>query len=54
MANKDILLTPEIVNDISTELSLGKAPVENTLKLILDDCTVPFIARYRPRGHRRS
>jgi uncharacterized protein len=47
MANKDILLTPEIVNDISTELSLGKAPVENTLKLILDDCTVPFIARYR-------
>lgn len=47
MANKDILLTPEIVSDISTELSLARTPVENTLKLILDDCTVPFIARYR-------
>lgn len=47
MANKDILLTPEIVNDISTELKLSKTGVEGTLKLILDDCTVPFIARYR-------
>jgi len=47
MANKDILLTPEIVTDITTELNLNKTPVENTLKLILDDCTVPFIARYR-------
>lgn len=47
MANKDILLTPEIVIDISTELNLSKSPVESTLKLILDDCTVPFIARYR-------
>lgn len=47
MSNKEILLTPEIVNDISTELTIGKIPVENTLKLILDDCTVPFIARYR-------
>ncbi|MEN9808900.1 MAG: hypothetical protein RLZZ488_467 [Pseudomonadota bacterium] len=47
MANKDILLTPEIVNDVAGELSIAKTPVENTLKLILDDCTVPFIARYR-------
>lgn len=47
MANKEILLTPEIVIDISTELNISKTPVENTLKLILDDCTVPFIARYR-------
>ncbi|MEY2987944.1 MAG: hypothetical protein RJB13_1465, partial [Pseudomonadota bacterium] len=47
MANKDILLTQEIVNDISTELSLKAGSVESTLKLILDDCTVPFIARYR-------
>lgn len=47
MANKDILLTPEIVIEISAELGLAKTPVENTLKLILDDCTVPFIARYR-------
>lgn len=47
MANKDILLTQEIVTDISTELNLKAGPVESTLKLILDDCTVPFIARYR-------
>jgi len=47
MANKDILLTQEIVNDISTELNIKSGPVESTLKLILDDCTVPFIARYR-------
>lgn len=47
MANKDILLTQDIVTDISTELNLKTGPVENTLKLILDDCTVPFIARYR-------
>jgi uncharacterized protein len=47
MANKDILLTPEIVTDITSELNLNKTPVENTLKLLLDDCTVPFIARYR-------
>lgn len=47
MANKDILLTPEIVVDIATELNLKQSPVESTLKLILDDCTVPFIARYR-------
>lgn len=47
MANKEILLTAELVHDISTELKLSKTGVEGTLKLILDDCTVPFIARYR-------
>ena len=47
MAMKDILLTAEMISDIATDLAIAKGPVENTLKLILDDCTVPFIARYR-------
>lgn len=41
------LITPVIVNDIASELNVGRSQVEGTLKLILDDCTVPFIARYR-------
>jgi uncharacterized protein len=47
MPNKDAVLTPEMVVDISTELGISRVQVENTLKLILDDCTIPFIARYR-------
>lgn len=47
MAKNEGLLTAELVSEISTELNLGKPSVENTLKLILDDCTIPFIARYR-------
>lgn len=47
MAKNEHLLTAELIGDISTELSLARVPVENTLKLLLDDCTVPFIARYR-------
>lgn len=37
----------ETVSDISTEMSLESKKVESTLKLLLDDCTIPFIARYR-------
>jgi uncharacterized protein len=40
-------LTQEIVLSIASELNLEKNQIENTLKLHLDDCTVPFIARYR-------
>ncbi|BBH54542.1 Tex family protein [Fluviispira sanaruensis] len=47
MAIKEILLTQEILSDISNDLKLPKNQVENTLNLILDDCTIPFIARYR-------
>ena len=47
MANKELLLTPDMVVDISAELSIAATQVESTLKLILDDCTIPFIARYR-------
>lgn len=40
-------LTSEIVLSIAAELHLEKDQIENTLRLLLDDCTVPFIARYR-------
>lgn len=39
--------TSEIVLSIAEELKLQKNQIENVLKLMLDDCTVPFIARYR-------
>lgn len=47
MANQVNLMTPEMVVDISTELNIPARQVEATLKLLLDDCTIPFIARYR-------
>jgi uncharacterized protein len=40
-------LSQDIVSAISSELDISKIQVENTLKLILSDCTVPFVARYR-------
>jgi protein Tex len=47
MALSPSLITHELLEDASTELSCTKNQVEATLKLIIDDCTVPFIARYR-------
>jgi uncharacterized protein len=47
MANQANLITAEMVVDISTELNIPAHKVEATLKLLLDDCTIPFIARYR-------
>ena len=47
MAIKEIILTQEMISDISNDLNIQKNQVENTLNLILDDCTIPFIARYR-------
>ena len=32
---------------ISTELHLSEHAVENTLKLLDEGCTIPFISRYR-------
>lgn len=32
---------------ISAELSLPESKVENTLRLLDDGCTIPFISRYR-------
>lgn len=42
-----MLVTPEVVSQIAKEQNLEERVVEATLKLLLDDCTVPFIARYR-------
>lgn len=47
MAIKEIILTQEMISDISNDLNIQKNQVENTLNLLLDDCTIPFIARYR-------
>jgi uncharacterized protein len=47
MVNQVNLLTPEMVVDISSDLQIAARQVEPTLKLLLDDCTIPFIARYR-------
>lgn len=37
----------EIINLLSSELSIGIGQIENTLQLLSEGCTVPFIARYR-------
>ena len=36
-----------LINYIVSHLSLPKKSVENTIKLLNEDCTVPFISRYR-------
>jgi uncharacterized protein len=40
-------LTPDIVAQIALELNLDAQKISPTLQLLLDDCTIPFIARYR-------
>ena len=36
-----------IINEIANNLNIKKTSVINTLKLLEDGCTIPFIARYR-------
>lgn len=40
-------LTQDIISHVSQELSIDSKQVTNTLNLLLDECTIPFIARYR-------
>ncbi len=40
-------LTQETISHISRELSIDSQQIVSTLNLLLDDCTIPFIARYR-------
>lgn len=40
-------LVPELIGLIAAEMVLSEAQVASTVQLLLDDCTVPFIARYR-------
>ncbi len=37
----------DLINLITTQTQLPKKSVENTLKLLNEDCTIPFISRYR-------
>ena len=37
----------DLISRISKELSVGKHQVENTIRLIDEGNTIPFIARYR-------
>ena len=37
----------DLIKIVATELNLPKSSVENTVKLLDEDATVPFIARYR-------
>lgn len=40
-------LTPEVISHVSSELNISSQQVTSTLNLLLDECTIPFIARYR-------
>ncbi|MES2614266.1 MAG: Tex family protein [Bdellovibrionota bacterium] len=40
-------LTQDIVAHISHQLTIAPQQITNTLNLLLDECTIPFIARYR-------
>lgn len=40
-------MNQDIINEIALELNVKTNQVENTLKLLEDGCTIPFIARYR-------
>jgi uncharacterized protein len=45
--NSSFPVSPVLLEQITQDLSLPQHQVAETLKLLLDDCTVPFIARYR-------
>ncbi len=40
-------MNKEIINEISKELNINNSNIESVLKLLSEDNTVPFIARYR-------
>ncbi len=40
-------MNTEIINNISLELNIKPYQVTNTLELLMDGATIPFIARYR-------
>lgn len=40
-------MNEEIIKNISLELNVKESQVKNTLKLLMEDATIPFIARYR-------
>ena len=40
-------INPEIIQTIALELKISALQVQSTAQLILEECTIPFIARYR-------
>ena len=36
-----------VVQFISSQTSISQKSIENTIELLNEDCTIPFIARYR-------
>ncbi len=44
----------EIIKEIASELNIDEKYVLATLKLLEEDNTVPFIARYRKRSNWRN
>lgn len=47
IAGTAVEILPKHVQKISEELSIEQHKIAATLELILEDCTIPFIARYR-------
>ena len=47
MSLQEKKLLVSFIPEIADELSISFEQIENTLKLLIDDCTIPFIARYR-------
>ena len=47
-------MNEEIIKSISAELKITIAQVQNTLSLLEEGNTVPFIARYRKEQDRKS
>ena len=39
--------TEKLITDVSKTLKLQDWQVKNTINLLAEDCTIPFIARYR-------
>ena len=40
-------MNDKIIRKIADDLHLSSRSVENTLELLKEGCTIPFIARYR-------
>jgi uncharacterized protein len=47
MSQNVVAISEESVRSIAADLEIPLGPVTATLELLLSDCTVPFIARYR-------
>ena len=40
-------ITEQLISDIALDMNIKESQVNATLKLLSEDCTIPFIARYR-------